>query len=342
MVGPAVAGLAAEAAAEAAGHEVRRTPSGDPLSRTAWRALGATVAAGAAGLTWALAEAHAFTLREVTAPALAPGSRPIRVLHLSDLHLMPSQRDKIAWVRDLARLSPDLVVNTGDNLSHPASAPELFKAFGSLLDLPGVFTLGSNDYFGPGLRNPLRYLLPDSRSKGSHQGPPDLPGRELQRALVARGWTDLANARAVLEIGGQRLSFVGTADAHMNLDRMPPATRSERPPSAVAHVGVTHAPYLRVLEDFREDGCDIAFAGHTHGGQLCLPVIGALTTNCDLDNGRAKGLHGWPDATPDVDPSSMWLHVSAGLGTNPYTPVRFFCRPEATLVTLVARPSSEA
>lgn len=276
-------------------------------------------------------------LRRVTVPVLPAGADPMRVLHISDLHLTPGQQDKVAWVHSLAETEPHLVVNTGDNLAHPASLPVLLRALSPLLDTPGVFTLGSNDYFAPQLRNPARYLLPDSRTPGSHEAAPDLPGRELRAALIERGWADLANARAVLDVDGRRVSVVGAADAHMDLDEVPPARAADRPDDAVAHLGVTHAPYQRVLEAFRADGVDLTLAGHTHGGQLCLPVWGALTTNCDLDTRRAKGLHGWPGARPDEDPGSMWLHVSAGLGTNPYTPVRFFCRPEATLLTLVPR-----
>ena len=94
-------------------------------------------------------------------------------------------------------------------------------------------------------------------------------------------------------------------------------------------MGVAHAPYLRVLDQFAADGYETILAGHTHGGQLCLPFKGALVTNCDLDTARAKGLHRHGDS---------WLHVSAGLGTSPYAPVRFCCRPEATLLTLTPRP----
>ncbi len=99
---------------------------------------------------------------------------------------------------------------------------------------------------------------------------------------------------------------------------------------------MTHAPYTRVLDAMQADGADLVLAGHTHGGQLALPLYGALVTNCDLDRGRAKGLHGWPGPRPDAagGEGSTWLHVSAGLGTSPFAPVRFACRPEATLVTL--------
>ena len=78
-------------------------------------------------------------------------------------------------------------------------------------------------------------------------------------------------------------------------------------------------------------------AGHTHGGQVCLPGGRALVTNCDLEPARVKGLHRHPaDSVPD-EPGSSWLHVSAGLGTSPYAQVRLSCRPEATLLTLTAR-----
>ena len=53
---------------------------------------------------------------------------------------------------------------------------------------------------------------------------------------------------------------------------------------------MVHAPYLRVLDAFTADGYPLILAGHTHGGQLCIPFYGALVTNCDLDTDRVKGL----------------------------------------------------
>ena len=77
-------------------------------------------------------------------------------------------------------------------------------------------------------------------------------------------------------------------------------------------------------------GLPLVFAGHTHGGQVCVPGMGALVTNCDLDRKRAKGLSTHEGAA---------LHVSAGLGTNPYAPVRLACPAEATILHLVPRPA---
>jgi predicted MPP superfamily phosphohydrolase len=290
-------------------------------------ALGAT--AYAAGV-----EVRAFTLRRVELPVLPAGSRPLRVLHLSDLHMTPGQSRKQRWLRSLAHLEPDLVVNTGDNLAHMRSVPVVLDALGPLLDVPGVFVLGSNDYFAPTGRNPVRYLLPDDGRRNTHT--PHLPWRELRDRFEARGWLDLTNRRSRLDVGGLRLALAGVDDPHLAYDDLA-AVAGPADADADLRVGVAHAPYLRVLDAYARDGYDAIFAGHTHGGQLCLPWKGALVTNCDLEPARAKGLHRHPASSPPGRPGGAWLHVSAGLGTSPYVPLRFACRPEATLLTLTAR-----
>jgi uncharacterized protein len=198
-----------------------------------------------------------------------------------------------------------------------------------------VFVFGSNDYFAPSARNPVRYLLPDNGQRNTHA--PKLPYGDLRDGFERRGWTDLTNRKDSLTVNGTRFAFTGVDDPHLGYDDLE-AVAGQADPSADVRVGVTHAPYLRVLDQFAADGHEAVFAGHTHGGQLCLPVKGALVTNCDLDTRRAKGLHRHPSDTPPGAPGSSWLHVSAGLGTSPYTPVRFCCRPEATLLTLTPRP----
>ncbi|MBO0877370.1 MAG: metallophosphoesterase, partial [Pseudonocardia sp.] len=96
-----------------------------------------------------LVERRRWTLRRATLPVLPEGQRSLRLLHVSDLHMMPGQRGKQRWVAALAALEPDLVVNTGDNLAHPRAVPGVLRALGPLLDRPGVFVFGSNDYWGP-------------------------------------------------------------------------------------------------------------------------------------------------------------------------------------------------
>ncbi|WP_345266126.1 metallophosphoesterase [Nocardioides nanhaiensis] len=301
------------------------------LARAAALAVGSGLAVGA----YAAWEARAYTLRHVQVPALPPGAPTLRVLHLSDLHMLPQQRRKQEWLRGLARLEPDLVVDTGDNLAHPEAVPVVCESLGPLLEVPGVFVHGSNDYFAPTLRNPLRYVLPDDGKRQTHT--PPLPWPELSRRFVAAGWRDLTNVRDTLEVRGVRIALAGVDDPHLGYDDLA-AVRGPADTDADLRLGVTHAPYLRVLDQYAADGYDAVLAGHTHGGQLCLPGVGALTTNCDLDTARAKGLHRHPADSHDGDPGSAWLHVSAGLGASPYTRVRIACRPEATLLTLTARP----
>jgi predicted MPP superfamily phosphohydrolase len=303
-----------------------------PPARALPALLGAGALAGAAVTAYAACEARAYTLRQVTVPLLPQGHRPLRVLHLSDLHLTPGQRRKQEWLRALSRLRPDLVVNTGDNLAHRDSVPYVRDALGDLLDVPGVFVFGSNDYYSPTMRNPLRYLLPDDGKR--HTDTPLLPWQDLRDAYTDAGWLDLTNRHGWLSVDGTTFAFVGVDDPHLGYDRLDEVA-GPAPTDADVRMAVAHAPYLRVLDQFATDGYDAIVAGHTHGGQVCLPFVGALTTNCDLDTRRAKGLHRHPAASQPGDPGSAWLHVSAGLGTSPYVRLRVACRPEATLVTLV-------
>jgi len=293
-------------------------------------------AVGVLGLGYAsLVERNAYVLRRFTVPVLPAGARPLRVVHLSDLHLMPDQRRKAAWVASLADLRPDLVVNTGDNISAPDAIPVALEAFSAFEGVPGVFVLGSNDYFAPRPKNPVLYLTPQFASGTGTSI--RLPTEDLVKGMLDLGWTDLTNTRATLSFGELSADFLGVDDPHLRYDRY---GLVRGPSSADLIVGVTHAPYQRVLDAMTRDGARLLIAGHTHGGQLCVPFLGALVTNCDLDTGRAKGLsRWWPGAgralgsPPPAD--AAWLEVSAGLGTSPYAPVRFACRPEATLLTLV-------
>src|SRR5215470_1584980 len=86
-------------------------------------------AAGLAGLGYAAGvEVNMYRVRRFELPVLAPGSKPLRILQISDVHMVPGQRRKHAWLRSLDELEPDLVVNTGDNLSHPDAVGPVLDA----------------------------------------------------------------------------------------------------------------------------------------------------------------------------------------------------------------------
>ncbi len=293
--------------------------------------------AGAAAFGYAsVIERNWFTLRYQDVPVLAPGVPPLRVLHISDLHLTPGRHRLMAFVRSLASLEPDLVVNTGDSIASPDAIGPLLDSLGPLLDVPGAFIYGSNDLFSPKPKNPARYLW--RTSAGDHdRKEPDLPWEKLGAEMAAAGWLDLNNQRGKLTAGGLDIAFGGVHDPHADLDRYD-LIAGTADASAGLRLGVLHAPEPRVMDRFAADGYDLLLAGHTHGGQLCIPGFGALVTNCGIDRARVRGLSMHPQVSPEgTGGKTSWLHVSGGLGTSPWAPARVACRPEATLLTLTSR-----
>lgn len=298
-------------------------------------ALGAVGAVGAGAAIWGIGiERYLFTVRETSAVALPPDAAPLRILHISDAHMAPWQHRKQDWLASLAELKPDLIVNTGDNLGHENGLDGIRRAFAPFAGIPGVFVHGSNDVAAPSPRNPFRYFL--GPSKKNHK-PELLDTDAMDRYFTDElGWTDLNNAAARLRIAGTDVDFFGVDDAHRDwdrLDELPDAISALGARDAATPVlGVTHAPYQRVLNGFTDLGVDAILGGHTHGGQVCLPGFGALVANCDIPLKQAKGLSTWSHGGRSVP-----LNVSAGCGHSIYAPVRFACRPEATLLTLTAR-----
>jgi predicted MPP superfamily phosphohydrolase len=294
------------------------------------RLAGAAALAGAACFGYGvLVESRAFRVHRVRVPVLPAGAQPVRVLHVSDFHLIRRQKAKRAFIRALAGLEPDVVVSTGDNLSEPEALEPLLADLGRLLETPGVFVFGSNDYTAPAPINPLGYLGRSTGRDGVHSERVPLPSEKLRAEFTRAGWADLDGHRASVEVRGLKLEFRGTDDAHLGLDDYslvsgPPAGGTD------LVIGVTHAPYRRVLDEMTADGVQLILAGHTHGGQVCVPGWGALTTNCDLPPAQAKGVsvHHGPHGRTST------LHVSAGVGSSPYAPYRFACPPEVTVLTL--------
>ncbi|MDP5227595.1 MULTISPECIES: metallophosphoesterase [Arthrobacter] len=287
-------------------------------------------AAGAAGLAYGSWEKDQFGVRREKLAILPESSAPFRILHLSDIHFVPGQTKKAEWLRSLDAHEPDLVVNTGDNLSHKDAIDPLLDALRPLLERPGVFVAGSNDYYGPRMKSPLSYFSGPSRQKPK---PVELDWPKLRSGFGMAGWVDLNNRNQSLVFNRMRFDFTGMDDPHLKRERFagwPQGSASTTAPSV--RIGVVHAPYQRALDALTEAGSQLILAGHTHGGQVCIPGFGALVSNCDLPTWRARGLHDW-----ESNGSTTPVNVSAGIGTSRFAPYRVACRPEAVILDLVAK-----
>jgi uncharacterized protein len=295
----------------------------------------ALVGFGLLAAIWGIGiERHLRVIRfeEQTIDVLPVGSQPIRVLHISDFHLAPWQKRKLAWISRLGTLDIDLVVDTGDNLGHSRAIAPTLAALGSLGAKPGVFVNGSNDYYAPKARNPLSYLTAPSERHSQVR----LDTKALTDGFESWGWLNLNNAGGCLTIKGTRIGFVGIDDFHDGLSDLPGIATNkaylEKLDNPQIFIGVTHAPYLAVIDAMNDANVPLLFGGHTHGGQVCIPGVGALVTNCDLPTKAAKGLSSWSRGG-----NQLWLNVCAGLGHSIFAPVRFACRPEVRVITLIAK-----
>jgi predicted MPP superfamily phosphohydrolase len=270
---------------------------------------------GTAVLAYAsLIERNWFAVRSHRIPCLPRGEHPLRILLLSDLHLRAPQRRKRAFLKGLATLQPDLVIVTGDFLGDADAVPAVVETVSSIpARTAALYVLGSNDYYSPSFKNPLRYF---KKKRRIIHGKPN-PWPEMIAGLEDKGW-QLINNRA-LQIGG--IDIVGLDDAHIGRADLRIARARSGPGFRLA---VAHSP--DGVEELADLGYDLIVCGHTHGGQVCVPGVGALVTNSSLPRRMASGLHKMGDA---------WLHVSAGLGTSMYAPYRLSCRPEACVLELV-------
>lgn len=285
------------------------------------KVFGALCGFGALCLLYAVfVERNWFALRTHRIPCLPEGARPIRILHISDLHLRAQQRRKRKFLRALGAQRPDLVVGTGDFLGDAASASATVETLGAVRGgARALYVLGSNDYYGPKLKNPLNYF----RKRRAHVAGAPNPWEDMVAGLGAHGWTLLSNASDRIDGDGTNgIDVVGLDDAHIgraDLSVLAPRSKSG------FRLAIAHSP--DVANQLAASGYDLVLCGHTHGGQLCLPGFGALITNSTLPRRMARGVH-------RIDAS--WLHVCGGLGTSMFAPFRFACRPEACILELTA------
>ena len=248
----------------------------------------------------------------------AAAARPLVVLHLSDMHFVRHDHRKSRFLAALP--TPDVTIVTGDFLAEPEAIEAAVEGVRPVRgSLASWFVLGSNDYYIPKPLNYLAYFWKGRKRRRARRG----RAPALVRALVAEGWEELTNVRRDVSLDGLDIELLGLDDAHIRRHdlRVAPRRTEERFGLAVMH-SPDSAPEAAAL------GYGLIVAGHTHGGQVRLPFVGALVTNCSMPPKLASGL---------IRMGAAVLHISRGLGTSKYAPFRFWCRPEATFLELRPR-----
>jgi uncharacterized protein len=292
------------------------------LAGISW-ALAAVLAAGLACILYGMLVERRWYRRRAYRLAVLPSdaSENVTVLHLSDLHMVHEDDAKARFLASLP--AADVTVVTGDFLGEPQAVERAVEVLRPLRGrLASYFVLGSNDLYAP---RPLNYTWYFRRARPKRKA---VRGRgpDLVSLLEADGWVDLDNRRASLPVDGTRLEVMGMHDPHIQLADLRLLVRAD--PDRVG-VAVVHSP--DPAPELAAFGWNLILTGHTHGGQVRMPFVGALVTNSHIPTRLARGLSMLPPAV---------MHVSPGLGTSKYAPFRFLCRPEATILELVPRPTA--
>ena len=235
------------------------------------------------------------------------------VLHLSDLHLGPVNRAKA--IRLLAFNTPpaDLCVVTGDLIETDAAIAPCVEALGRLRSRDGVVcVLGNHDHY--------RYTLWDALTK---RDTTDHPNRTelLIRGLARNGVRVLRNESVEIRRNGQSIWLAGVDDPVTHKQDLSAARRSI-PPGAF-RILLSHTP--DVLRDPSCSDESLVLSGHTHGGQVVLPLLGPILNHSKLMPGFVSGT---------IRQGKTLLVVSNGLGVNRFFPFRFRCRPEVHTLRL--------
>ena len=247
---------------------------------------------------------------------LPPGLDGLTILHLSDLHLRKGDHGRAELIRRVSDVEADIIAITGDFIETDDDVDFCLRTIQGLRARYGIFgVLGNHDHMGD--RHFLHTIFKCWQRSNDVQG--------LIRRLEGIGIKVLVNEGVPVRIDGQDLWVVGVDDPYKRLHNVPLALRGI-PPEGYKLL-LAHSP--DVVDQIGSDEVNLILCGHTHGGQIVFPLLGALVTRTRRRLRRAWGWH-------RVGKTSM--HISRGIASS--LMLRLGCPPEANLIQLKHRPCS--
>lgn len=235
-----------------------------------------------------------ITRVRVETAKLPRGTRPIRLIHISDLHSDPQVRLEEQLPGVIAAERPDLIVFTGDSLNSPDGLPVLRNCLTRLAQIAPTFVVKGNwdAWYWRG-----------------------------QKLFEETGVRELKNEAVKFDAGGASLWIAGTPVGGEHkfeqvLDAIPPEAFS---------IFLYHYPDL--INEVAAKKVDLYCAGHTHGGQVALPLYGALITLSKFGKRYESGLY-------RVNETHLYVNRGIGMEGGPAPRVRFWARPEVTVIEI--------
>lgn len=232
---------------------------------------------------------------QIKTSKLAPGSRPVRIAHISDIHSDPQPRLEDRLPGLIAEQKPDLIVFAGDSINSPAALPVFKRCFTELAAIAPTFAVRGNW---------------DARA-----------WRRLD-LFGGTGVRELDGEAVAVDVGGASVWVTGVAVEHE--ERLQQALSAI--PSGALIVFLYHSPDL--IPEVAQQQVDLYCAGHTHGGQVALPWYGALITLSKFDKQYEAGLY-------RVNQTWLYVNRGIGMEGGGAPRVRFCARPEITMIEVM-------
>ena len=217
-------------------------------------------------------------------------TRPLKIVHLTDLHTYGAGAVELDMLRLVGAEHPDLIVVTGDLISSPDAYEGCREVLRGLHAPLGVWVVHGNHEIWAPVKDEEGYY----RSEGS--------------TILVNESVEVADG---IWIAGFDDAYAGSPDLERTLAGVP---------ENAFKIALFHSP---VFFDEVAGRCDIALAGHTHGGQVRLPLL----TPFWLPPSCGRYVDGW------YEQQGSRMYVSRGIGIS-ILPVRFLCRPEIAVFAL--------